>query len=145
MQDRLSATGLKAETGAYQEELARIKAASDANRRRVTALTGKGAEDGGSGDIGRVRSELLRVRRENALWILGKIGLIVLGALLLPRFILWLLTRMFGRGDPNNASLGLLMSSLRSDGFCGAATPMIAQTRLFSALRKRQDDACSGQ
>jgi hypothetical protein len=114
LQDRLSPTGLKAETGAYQEELARIKAASDANRRRVTALTGKGAEDGGSGDIGRVRSELLRVRRENALWILGKIGLIVLGALLLPRFILWLLARLFGRGDPDSASLGLLISSVRA-------------------------------
>ena len=113
LQDRLSATGLKSETGAYQEESARIQAASDANRRRVAALTGKGAE-GGGGDIDRVRRELLRVRRENALWILGKIGLILVGALLLPRFILGMLTRLFGRGDPDSNSLGLLLSSLRA-------------------------------
>jgi small-conductance mechanosensitive channel len=64
--------------------------------------------------IADIISALLRVRRENALWILGKIGLILVGALLLPRFILGMLTRLFGRGDPDSDSLGLLLSSLRA-------------------------------
>jgi small-conductance mechanosensitive channel len=132
LQDRLSAAGLKAETGAFQVEAARVKAASDANRRRVTALTGKGAEDGGKGDVGRVRRELLRVRRENALWILGKVVLILLGALLLPRFILWTLARLFGRGDTDNSSLGLLISSLRA--FVRAIVWLVALALILRVL-----------
>jgi hypothetical protein len=132
LQERLSPTGLKKETSAYQEESARIKAASDANRRRVTALTGKEAPDGGKGDIGRVRRELQRVRQENALWIMGKIGLILLGALLVPRFILWMLTRVFGKGDPDNDSLGLLISSLRA--FVRAIVWLVALALILHVL-----------
>lgn len=130
MLDRLSAAGLKWETSAYQEESARIQAASDANRRRVVALIGKGPE--GGGDIDRVRRELLRVRRENALWILGKIGLILVGAVLLPRFILGMLTRLFGRGEPDSDSLGLLISSLRA--FVRAIVWLVALALILRVL-----------
>jgi hypothetical protein len=132
VQGRLSAAGLKAEAGAYQDELARIKANGDVNRRRTAALTGKGAEDGGTGDIGRARGELSRVRRENALWIFGKIGLILVAAWFLPRLILWLLTRLFGRDDPEGDSRGLLMSSLRT--FLRAVVWLVALTLILSVL-----------
>jgi small-conductance mechanosensitive channel len=132
LQDRLSAAGLKAETGVYQDEQARVKGTMDGNARRVAALTGQGAEDGGSGEIGRVRKELAGVRRENALWIIGKIGLILVAAWFLPRLILWLLGRLFGGGDLDSDNRGLLISSLRA--FVRAIVWLVALALILRVL-----------
>jgi small-conductance mechanosensitive channel len=103
-----AAAGLKAEAGAYQDELARLNAASEANARRVQALTGR--EGGGAatgGEIGRARAELARVRTHGVTWIGLKIGGILLAAFLLPWLLLWVLRRLIARDGEEDSSLVL--------------------------------------
>jgi small-conductance mechanosensitive channel len=115
---RLAPTGLKAEAGLYQDELARVNATAAANARRVAALTGTDPAEGQpaegtrpvGGEIGATRQELTRVRTWGVQLIGIKIAAILLAAFLLPRVLLWVLRRAIGGGGPDS---GLMLSALR--------------------------------
>jgi small-conductance mechanosensitive channel len=121
---RLAPTGIKAEAGAYQDELARANARADANARRVAALTGTepGQRDQAvaaadkarviGGEIGKTRRELARVRTEGVKAIGIKIAAILLAAFLLPRVLLGVVRRAVGAGK-NGPDAGLVLSTLR--------------------------------
>jgi small-conductance mechanosensitive channel len=107
---RLTPAGLKAEADAYRDELARISAVSGANARRVQALTGNEAAEASktaeqaklpatSGEIGRARNELFEARVRG--WTITgiKVGLILLGALILPQLIVFALRRAIRGGS----------------------------------------------
>lgn len=119
---RLSATGIKIETGIYQDTLAQLNATAAANARRVAVLTGVEAPDPGNalasavakqpvvgGEITRTRQELTAIRIDGVRTIGYKIGLIVLAAFLLPRLLLL----PFQRSVTSEGS-GLLLSALRA-------------------------------
>jgi small-conductance mechanosensitive channel len=120
------AAGIKAEAGVYQDELAKMNAASAANARRVQALTGveQKAEGGGQeqkaegsrqkaegGEIGRTRETLARVRIHGVKMIGLKIACILLAAALLPRLLMTVLRRAMRVGDTDSS---LAMSALRA-------------------------------
>lgn len=110
---RAAASGIKAEAGVYQDELARINAASAGNARRVHALTGR-AEPGpaSGGEIDKTRKELAQVRTAGVQRIGITIGGILLAAVLLPRFLLWVLWRLIGGSRGEKSSL--VFSALRA-------------------------------
>jgi small-conductance mechanosensitive channel len=123
---RLAPAGIKAETGTYQDELARVNAATAANVRRAAALTGveppepdqpTAAEADQArvigGEIGKTRQELTRnqIRGVKAIGI--EIAAILLAALLLPRALLWVVRRAVGAGK-RGQDAGLVLSSLRT-------------------------------
>lgn len=123
---RLTPAGIKAEAGAYQDELARVNATAGANVRRVAALTGAeppqlGQADASEvdkapvigGEIGKTRQELKRVRIEGVKAMGIKIAAILLAAFLLPRVLLWLVRRAVGAGN-NVQDAGLVLSTLRT-------------------------------
>jgi small-conductance mechanosensitive channel len=117
---RLGTAGLTAEAGVYQDELADLNAAGGANARRVNTLTGRPVTEPdkpGSaerakppavgGEIGKTRGELNAVRTRGARKIAIQIGVILMAALLLPRFVMFLLRRALGR-DESGTSLMVL-------------------------------------
>jgi small-conductance mechanosensitive channel len=122
---RLAPTGIKAEAGAYQDELARVNATAGANARRVAALTGTepqpvqaGAAEADKaqvigGEIGKTRQELTRARTEGVKAIGIKIAVILLAAFLLPRALLWMVRRAVGAGKDGQEA-GLILSTLRT-------------------------------
>jgi small-conductance mechanosensitive channel len=110
---RLTPTGVKAEAGTYQDELAGLNAASAADTRRIQTLTG--SETAGpttGGEIGKSRAELARIRTHGVLRIGLEIAAILLAAFLLPRLVMWILRRLIG-GDGNN-DFGLALSAVRA-------------------------------
>jgi small-conductance mechanosensitive channel len=123
---RLAPAGIKAEAGAYQDELARVNAAAAANARRVVALTGAEPPEPGQpavaeadkarvigGEIGKTREELTRVQIEGVKSIGIKIAAILLAAFLLPRALLWVVRRAVGAGK-RGQDAGLVLSTLRT-------------------------------
>jgi small-conductance mechanosensitive channel len=117
---RLGTAGLTAEAGVYQDELAELNAVGGANARRVDTLTGNPAPEPGKlgtgeqarlpalgGEIGKTRGELTAVRTRGAQRIAVKIGVIVLVAWLLPRFVLSLLRRGLNRNGAGNSAMVL--------------------------------------
>jgi small-conductance mechanosensitive channel len=110
MQTRLSATGLKAETEAYQAEAARIASVVGANARRVEQLTGNAAADAKqpatAGRIGKAREELLQSRYRGLRTLGIKIGVVLLCALLIPGIVVFILRRAIrgGRDEAGNPS-----------------------------------------
>jgi small-conductance mechanosensitive channel len=123
---RLAPAGIKAEAGAYQDELARVNTTAGANARRVAALIGTEPPPPGQavaaeadkarvvgGEIGKTRQELTRVRTEGVKAIGIKIVAILLVALLLPRALLWVIRRAVGVGK-NGQDAGLVLSTLRT-------------------------------
>jgi small-conductance mechanosensitive channel len=123
---RLAPAGIKAEAGAYQDELARVNADAGATARRAAALTGNEPPESGQaaaaeadrarvvgGEIGRTRHELTRVRVQGVKAIGLKVAAILLGALLLPRALLWVVRRAVGAGK-NGPDAGLVLSTLRT-------------------------------
>jgi small-conductance mechanosensitive channel len=110
---RAAATGVKAEAGVYQDELAKMNAASAANARRAQTLTGR--EEPGpatGGEIAETRGELARARTRGVKWIGLKIGAILLGAFLIPRLLMWSLRRATRGAGGENSSL--VLSALRA-------------------------------
>jgi small-conductance mechanosensitive channel len=106
---RAAPTGVKAEAGAYQDELATLSAASAANTRRVHALTGRDEPGPATdGEIGQTRDELSRVRTQGVQRMAVKIAVIVLAALLIPRLLMWVLRRAGGE------SSSLVLTALRA-------------------------------
>jgi small-conductance mechanosensitive channel len=141
---RLAPAGLKAEAGAYQDELARVNAAAGANARRVAALTGTEPPEPGQpaasaadkarvvgGDIGKTRQELNRVRVEGVKAIGIKLAAILLAALLLPHALLWVVRRAIGAGK-DGQDAGLVLSTLRT--FLKAAVWVAALALVLSVL-----------
>jgi small-conductance mechanosensitive channel len=116
LNSRVAPAGVKAEAGVYQDELARITAASAANARRVHALTGRKQSDEAApatgGEIGKTRAELADARTQGVKRIALRIGIILLAALLLPRILLWILWRLVGGTRGENSSL--VFSALRA-------------------------------
>jgi small-conductance mechanosensitive channel len=123
---RLAPTGLKAEAGAYQDELARVNAAAAANARRVAALTGTEPSELDQsataeadkarvigGEIGKTRQELTRVQTDGVKAIGIRIAAILLAALLLPRALLWVIRRALGAGK-DGQDAGMVLSTLRT-------------------------------
>jgi small-conductance mechanosensitive channel len=100
---RLGTAGLAAESGVYQDELARATAAGAANARRVTALTG---------EIGTARAELETVRTRGVRAIGVKVAAIVLAALVLPRVILFVLRRALGVGRDEAGSPSMVLTAV---------------------------------
>jgi small-conductance mechanosensitive channel len=128
---RAAPTGVKVEAGVYQDELARMNAASAANERRVEALTGRkkpGPATGG--EIGQARTELARVRTQGVKRIALKIAAILLAALLLPRLLVAVLRRVFGGASRDDSSL--VFSALRA--LLRAAVWVAAVTMILSTL-----------
>jgi small-conductance mechanosensitive channel len=110
---RVAPAGIKAEAGAYQDEMARLNAASAANARRVQVLTGRDTPGPATGgEICTAREELARARTHGLKGIALKIGGIILAALLLPRLLLWILRLAFGRARREDSSLAF--SALRA-------------------------------
>jgi small-conductance mechanosensitive channel len=141
---RLAPAVIKAEAGAYQDELARVNAAVGANARRVTALTGVEPPEPGQGataeadrgrvvggEIGKTRKELTRVRIGGIKAIAIKIAAIVLIAFLLPRILLWVVRRSVGAGK-DRQDAGLVLSTLRT--FLKAAVWVTALALILSVL-----------
>jgi small-conductance mechanosensitive channel len=117
---RLGTTGLTAEAGVYQDELAELNAVGGANARRVHTLTGNPVPEPGKpgageparlpalgGEIGKTRGELNAVRTRGTQRIGIKIGIILLAALLLPRVILFLLRRAINHRESANSAMVL--------------------------------------
>jgi small-conductance mechanosensitive channel len=130
---RSAPTGLKAEAGAYQDDLASLAATSGANVRRVLALTGNEGPDASTkpalgGEIGQTRQELTRVRKAGVQALGVRIALIVLGAVLLPRILMWVLRRAMG----GNGDVGLVLSALRT--FVKLAVWIVAIAMILSAF-----------
>lgn len=116
LEGRLATAGITAEAGVYQDELAQLNAVSGANARRVGTLTGNAPPEPGkigtgeqtklradSGEIGKTRGELEAVRIQGVQHIGIKLGVILLFAMLLPRFILFFLRRALGIGKRDEA------------------------------------------
>jgi small-conductance mechanosensitive channel len=123
---RLAPSGIKAEAGTYQDELARVNAAAGANARRIAALTGADLPSVGQapadeaskgqvvgGEIGKTRQELTRARIGGVKAIGLKIAAILLGAFLLPRVLLWVIRRAVGVGKVGQDA-GLVLSTLQT-------------------------------
>ncbi|HUR53325.1 MAG TPA: mechanosensitive ion channel domain-containing protein [Gemmataceae bacterium] len=136
---RLAPTGLKAEGGVYQDELAAIAATAGANARRVHTLTGIEPPEPGKltgdrprpatgGEIGATRAELTKVRSRGVQSIAVKIGIILLVALLLPRLIMGVVRRAMG----GNGDMTLVLSALRA--FVRAAVWVAAFAVTLSVL-----------
>lgn len=122
---QLAPSGLKAEAGIYQDELAKLNATSAANARRVSMLTGNAPPEPGKlgtgeqtklpatgGEIGKTRGELAAVRARGVQALAIKVGLVVLAALLLPRLIMFVLRRAIGNDASGNPSL--VLSAIRA-------------------------------
>jgi small-conductance mechanosensitive channel len=114
---RLGTAGLTAEAGVYQDELAQLNAASGANARRNKSLTGNPPPEPGKlgtgeqtklpaagGEIGKTRAELNAVRTRGVQTIGIKIGIILVAAFLLPRFIMLVLRRGIGGSEDAGGS-----------------------------------------
>jgi small-conductance mechanosensitive channel len=113
LSERAGAAGAKAEAGVYQDEITKMNAASSANVRRVHTLTGQ--EQSGpatGGEIAKTRAELARIRTEGVKWIGIKIGCIILGAVLVPWVLIWILRRVTGGAGGENSSL--VLSAIRA-------------------------------
>jgi small-conductance mechanosensitive channel len=123
---RLAPSGIKAEAGTYQDELARVNAVAGANARRIAALTGADLPSAGQapadqtgkaqvvgGEIGKTRQELTKARIGGVKAIGLKIGAILLGAFLLPRVLLWVVRRAVGAGKVGQDA-GLVLSTLQT-------------------------------
>src|SRR5262249_31497585 len=102
----------EAEAGLYQDEVARVNAAAGANARRIASLTGAELPEAGKamdpeevkgpvvgGEIQKTRQELRKVQVEAAKTTGIKLGLILAGAFLLPRLLLWPVRRLIGSGE----------------------------------------------
>jgi small-conductance mechanosensitive channel len=129
---RLAPTGIQAEIAQAQEELGGLNAAREANMRRIRSLTDRPAPGVGApadkdapaaeaagpeaplSEIARARNELLRVRKHGALWIVVKIGLVLLAALVLPRVLTLLLRWLMRSRDRLGGQSGLLTSFLQA-------------------------------
>jgi small-conductance mechanosensitive channel len=126
---RLSPGGLKAESGIYHDEAARLKVVGGANARRVETLTGnppaepgKGAprqaeQPAAGGEIAKARGELMEARARGFAVTGGKVALVLLGALILPWLAVRVLRRAIrgGTDDAGNTSpvLGALRGALK--------------------------------
>jgi small-conductance mechanosensitive channel len=123
---RLTPSGLKAEAGVCQDELARVNSTAEANARRAATLTGAEPPEPGKavgadlakqpvvgGEIGKSRDELRGIRTEGVKSIAIRIAAIILAALLLPRVLLWVIRRAIGRGKGAEEA-GLVLSTLRA-------------------------------
>jgi small-conductance mechanosensitive channel len=131
---RLTQTGLKTETGAYQDELAALAASTAANDRRILALTGNEAADARvkpalGGEIGQTRQELRRVRTTGVQTIAVKLGLLLLAALLLPRILIWILRRAIGGSQGDT---GLVLGAMRA--FVKVTVWIVAIALMLSVL-----------
>jgi small-conductance mechanosensitive channel len=128
---RVAPAGIKAEAGAYQDEMARMNAVSAGNTRRVQALTGRDTPGPATGgEIGKTREELARARTEGAKGIALKIAVIILAALLLPRLLLWILGWVLGRSRREDSSMAF--SALRA--ILKAAVWLTAFSMILSTL-----------
>src|SRR5262249_39531416 len=123
--DRLATTGLAAEAGVYQDSLAELNATSAANARRVVVLTGNPPPEPGKletteqaklpalgGEIGQTRGELTAVRTRGVRALGSKIGIILVGALLLPRVIMFVLRRAIGNGRNEAGGSSMVLSAI---------------------------------
>jgi small-conductance mechanosensitive channel len=117
---RLGTSGLTAEAGVYQDELAELNAVGGANARRIAGLTGTPVPELDNygtgeqaqlpttgGEIGKTRDELNTVRMRGARRIGIEIGLILVAAFLLPRFTMFLLRRALHRDESGNSLMVL--------------------------------------
>jgi small-conductance mechanosensitive channel len=141
---RLAPPGIKAEAGAFQDELARVNASAGANARRVAALTGAEPPEPGQaapadadkvrvigGEIGKTRRELARARIEGVKAIGIKIAAILVAALLLPRALLWVVRRAV-RAGKDGQDAGLVLSTLGT--FVKAGVWVTALALILSVL-----------
>lgn len=126
VEGRLSPAGLPAELGASQDRLGALAAAYGTNLRRIRALGGRvepspafpgadAATDAPSTtEVGRARHDLFAVRRDGVLWIVGKIGLILLAAWLLPRLLTAVLQRATADRDGTQLHARLVVAFLQA-------------------------------
>jgi len=130
VEGRLSPAGLPAELGASQDRLGALAAAYGTNLRRIRALGGRvepspafpGADavsDAATGtpsttEVARARQDLFAVRRDGVLWIVGKIGLILLAAWLLPRLLTAVLQRATADRDGTQLHAKLVVAFLQA-------------------------------
>ncbi|MBP3957753.1 mechanosensitive ion channel [Gemmata sp. G18] len=143
LRSRIAPNGLKVEEDVYRDEVAKLNAAALANARRVEALTGNSATEASKvteqtklpaagGEIGKARAELraarIRGMRETGI----KIGIILLGALLLPHVLLFVLGRKIRGGSSEAGSPSPVLAALR--GVLKAGTWIAAVALVLSTL-----------
>jgi small-conductance mechanosensitive channel len=148
---RLIPGGIPAEAGAYQDEVARINAVSGANARRIESLSGQKPPEPGSreaaaitgrqvwttpgGSIAKTRGELTSVRSAGVRIMLMKLLALLIGAWLLPKLLMPLISHGMSKKSPKTDEHGnaaLLLAAIRV--FVKTAVWIVAIALILSVL-----------
>ncbi len=86
------------------------------------------------GEIGVLRAERKKILSQEVIWVLGKIGIIIVSALLLVTLLNWIISRMLKRAHERNATAHNIFALSFMNAFLKFTIWVIAIIILFSVL-----------